>query len=96
MRGVNMGMDIDDFSDRMMEIGKGLNALSGNMYAAIEDDVSIEEVKSLLTIANKKIELFEKLSAEVTGGMHDELQGTYGDFIERIRKHSKKLQEKIS
>ena len=89
-----MGMDIDDFSDRMMEIGKGLNALSGNMYAAIEDDISVEEVKNLLAAANKKIELFEKLSAEVTGGMHGELKETYGDFIERVRKHSKKLQEK--
>lgn len=89
-----MSMDIDDFSDRMMEIGKGLNTLSGNMYAAIEEDISAEEVKNLLAAANKKIELFEKLSAEVTGGMLEELKGTYGDFIERICKHYKNLQKK--
>lgn len=89
-----MGMDIDEYSDRSIALGKGLNTLVGDLYAAIEDEISVDEVAELLKAGRKKIEMYEKLSAETTGGMHEGLKKKYADYIESIRQDSKKVEEK--
>lgn len=89
-----MGMDIEEFSDRSFEIGKGINRLCDDLYAATEEDVTLEDVNELLDAGEKKIELFEKLLSETTGGMRDGLQKKYADYIEDIIKYSAQLREK--
>lgn len=89
-----MGMDIEEFSDRSSEIGKGINWLCDELYAATEDEVSLEDVNDLLVAGEKKIALFDKLLSETTGGMHDGLQKKYEDYIEDIVKYSAQLREK--
>jgi hypothetical protein len=37
-----MGMDIEAFSDHSNEIGKGINRLCDDLYAATEDEISLE------------------------------------------------------
>lgn len=89
-----MGMDIDEYSARSNEIGADLNDVCGGLYAAIDDDVSLEEVQALLDAGEKKIQLFESLLAETTGGMREGLHKGYIDEIEAIRDFSAQLREK--
>lgn len=88
-----MGMDIDEYSDRSIAIGKGLMGICDYLYAAIEDKISTDELNSLLERGKRKIELFESLSAETTGGMREGLHKKYGDYMVRIRKYSQQLLE---
>lgn len=84
-------MDIDEYSDRSLEIGEDLLEICGDMYAAITETVPLEEVNALLTAGSKKIELFEKLSSETSGGMKEGLHKKYESYMKKIDNYSKQL-----
>jgi hypothetical protein len=88
-----MGMDIDEYSDRSLEIGEDLMELCGDMYAAIDEKVPLDDVNTLLKAGSKKIELFEKLSVETSGGMREGLHKKYESYMKKIANYSKQLKE---
>lgn len=79
-----MGLDIEEFSDRSIAIGKGINRLCDDLYAATEGDIPAEEVGGLLATGERKMALFEEPLADTTGGMRDGLRKKYADYIEDI------------
>lgn len=88
-----MGMDIDEYSDRSIEIGEDLMGLCGDMYAAIDEKLPLDEVNDLLKVGEKKMQLFEKLSAETSGGMREGLHKQYESYMKKIINYSKQLKD---
>lgn|GEM_PF-1055328 len=86
-----MGMDIEEYSDRSIAIGKGINRLCDDLYAAAEENLPAEEVKALLLAGEQKVAMFEKLLADTSGGMQEGLKKKYEDYIEDIVKYSAQL-----
>ena len=89
-----MGMDSELYKERSLEIGNGIHELCGDLYAAIDDDVSLDEVNDLLAAGEKKIALFESLLEATSGGMREGLHKGYIDEIETIKNFSAQLKEK--
>lgn len=73
-------MDIKEYSDRSIAIGRGLNTLCGDLYAAIDDKISLDEVNDLLSVGEEKIAMFEALSAHTKDGMREGLHKKYEDL----------------
>lgn len=87
-------MDGNEYNERSLALGTGLNSLVNNLCDATDEEATIEEVTKLLNAAEKKIEMYEKLLAETSGKMHDKLKEKYEEQIEIIQEQSKILQEK--
>lgn len=92
MTGVR-GMDIEEYSDRSMAIGKGLKDLCGDLYSAMEDKIALSEVDNLIAAGEEKIQLFNKLLSETTNELHDEVITSYGRGIDKIRNYSEQLKK---
>ncbi|HWV15434.1 MAG TPA: hypothetical protein VN030_08370 [Cellvibrio sp.] len=91
-----MSMDIDEYSDRSIAIGRGLLTLCGDLYEATQEDFSLEEIQRLLLQGKDKVELFNSLVAETSGHKREEAKKSYGDYIESIYEYSQQLEEKIN
>lgn len=89
----NYGIDIDEYSDCLVAIGKGLLPLCGDLYAAIEDEISLAELNNLLLEGERKIELYEDLLAKTTKAKHAEVIKKFSEYIEQIRNFSKQLRD---
>ena len=87
-------IDIEDFSARVIDLGKGLQSLCDDLYNATQEEgLDNETVNDLITQGQEKISKYEKLLNETSGGMKEEVED-YGDFIEEIRDFINELENK--
>ncbi|HKO63822.1 MAG TPA: hypothetical protein VJU13_01350 [Candidatus Nitrosocosmicus sp.] len=88
-------MDIDEFQDRSLEIGIGLMRLTGDLYGATVDEVSLEELNKLRERTAIKIKQYESLLCDESSEVRKQgLKDEYSSYIERIHKYTKQLMEK--
>ncbi|WP_445456712.1 hypothetical protein [Flavobacterium sp. HNIBRBA15423] len=87
-------MTIDEFQDRSVKLGQGLQRLLDDMYAAIDEDTPLDEVHKLLERANHKIKQFENLYSESSEVWQQNLRKGYLELIEEAQGFKKQLKEK--
>ncbi|MDR7212079.1 hypothetical protein [Flavobacterium piscis] len=87
-------MDIDEFQDRSLQVGRGFHSLLDDMYAAIDEDAPLDEVTKLLERADHKIEQYEKLYSESSEVWQEGLRKKYLELIEEAHGFIKQLKEK--
>lgn len=87
-------MNIDEYKERSLEVGKGLHDLLNNLYDAIDEDAPLEKVHIVLDTATKKIGQYELLYSESSEVWKEGLKKKYADEIKLLHDFMKQLKEK--
>lgn len=87
-------MDLDEYCERSIAVAKGFSSLLGDMYAAIDEDSSLEEVNNLLERANIKIVQYENVLADCNDAWKKDFNDSCLRYIEKAHRYIKELREK--
>lgn len=89
-----MSISNEEFSEIMISLGDDVNDLCDELYEALEDGISKDDGKILLTRAEKQVNEFKNLLERVGEGKKKEVMN-YNSDIEFIAEHAEKLRKKL-